>query len=176
MSKFVAEKVVCSFPHIFKANTKFGPDGKREVTLMLDKVKNADLIAKIQLDINTMKKESSKAIPDDKICLKDGDLSDRNEYQGHYTIKATSSKIVPVYNVRKDLLDADTCDIQGGDIVSASVNLWLQDNSWGQRINASLNGVQFVKEGARFGGSSDVSEDFGIFNQFDDDSDDNEDF
>jgi len=172
MSKFVAKEVVCSFPHVFKANTKFGPDGKREVTIMLHKEKNAELITQIKADIESMKSESSKAIPDDKICLKDGDVSGREEYVGHYTIKATSNKIIPIYNVRKELLDIETCDMQGGDIISASINLWLQDNTYGQRVNASLNGVQYIKAGERFGGSSDPSSDFEDYGDLASDNDD----
>jgi len=172
MSKFVVKEIVCSFPHVFKANTKFGPDGKREVTLMLNKKKDAELITQIKADIEVMKGESSKAIPDDKICLKDGDDSDRAEYAGHYTIKATSNKIIPVYDIRKDLLDENTCDVQGGDIISASINLWLQDNTYGQRVNASLNGVQYIKAGERFGGSSDPKGDFDVYDGLTDDSGD----
>ena len=172
MSKFVIKEVVCSFPHVFKPNTKFGPDGKREITIMLHKENHAELISSIQADIKEMQSKSSKPIPSDKICLKDGDESGRDEYQGHYTIKATSAKIVPIYNVKKDLLDADTCDVQGGDIVNASINLWLQDNSYGQRVNASLNGVQYVKEGSRFGGGGNTADDFELYDGLLGDDDD----
>lgn len=32
------------------------------------------------------------------------------------------------------------------------VTLWLQDNDWGKRVNGNFLGVQFIKEGPRFGG------------------------
>jgi len=172
MSKHVLKNVVCSFPHVFKANTKFGPDGKREITAMLHKEKHADVIKVIKADIEQMKNSCAKGVPDNNICLKDGDAPDCNrpEYAGHYTIKSSSAKIVPVYDVRKDLLDENTCDLQGGDIVNVSINLWLQDNAYGQRINAQLNGVQYVKEGERFGGGGNVSDDFDALMDDEDDS------
>ena len=35
--------------------------------------------------------------------------------------------------------------------------VWKQDNNYGQRINANLLAVQFIKEGERFGGSKGAS-------------------
>ena len=175
MSKFIAKNVICSFPHVFTPNTKFGPDGKREKTIMLNKSDHADLIDSIKADIEDMKAKSSKPIADDKICLKDGDdAGSRDEYKGHYTIKASSSKIVAVVDVKKDLLDQNTCDMQGGDTVNASINLWLQDNSYGQRVNAQLNAVQYIKSGGdnRFGDTSSGVNDFDIEDGVTDDADD----
>ncbi len=175
MSKFIAKNVICSFPHVFTANTKFGPDGKREITILLNKSDHADLIDSIKADIEEMKAKSSKPISDDKICLKDGDITgSRPEYAGHYTIKASSGKIVPVVDFKKDLLDQNTCDMQGGDIVNVSINLWLQDNSYGQRVNAQLNAVQYIKSGGenRFGDTNSGVEDFDMEQGLTDDADD----
>jgi hypothetical protein len=36
--------------------------------------------------------------------------------------------------------------------VNASIELWCQDNNYGKRINASLRGVQFLKDGEAFAG------------------------
>ena len=38
-----------------------------------------------------------------------------------------------------------------GCYVNAVVRLWVQDNKYGKRVNASLEAVQFVKDGERFG-------------------------
>ncbi|MDQ9777799.1 DUF2815 family protein, partial [Acinetobacter baumannii] len=37
--------------------------------------------------------------------------------------------------------------------------LWCQDNNYGKRINASLRGVQFLKDGEAFAGGGIASED-----------------
>lgn len=46
-----------------------------------------------------------------------------------------------------------------GCYVNASLELWAQDNNFGRRINASLKGVQFVKDGDAFGGGTPASPD-----------------
>ncbi|MNP74169.1 hypothetical protein D3C76_1710040 [compost metagenome] len=42
------------------------------------------------------------------------------------------------------------------------VDIWAQDNSYGKRINAQLQGIQFVKDGEAFsgGGTSADASDF----------------
>jgi hypothetical protein len=39
-------------------------------------------------------------------------------------------------------------------VVSASVEVWAQDNKWGRRINCSLRGVMLTGEGENLGGGS----------------------
>jgi hypothetical protein len=41
-----------------------------------------------------------------------------------------------------------------GCYVNASIELWAQDNAYGKRINATLRGVQFVRDGDSFGAGS----------------------
>lgn len=43
--------------------------------------------------------------------------------------------------------------------VNLSVEIWAQDNSNGKRINATLRGVQFSRDGDAFGGGAPLSED-----------------
>jgi hypothetical protein len=46
-----------------------------------------------------------------------------------------------------------------GCFVHASIELWAQDNAYGKRINASLRGVQFFKDGDAFAGGGAASDD-----------------
>lgn len=39
-----------------------------------------------------------------------------------------------------------------GAIVNAKISIWAQDNAYGQRVNAQLMGVQFVRKGEPLGG------------------------
>ena len=43
--------------------------------------------------------------------------------------------------------------------MNASIELWAQDNSFGKRVNASLRGVQFLKDGDAFAGGGAASDD-----------------
>lgn len=44
--------------------------------------------------------------------------------------------------------------IYSGCYVNAKIQLWAQDNTYGRRINASLLGVMFSKDGDAFGGAA----------------------
>jgi hypothetical protein len=51
--------------------------------------------------------------------------------------------------------------IYAGCYVNASVDIWIQDNNFGKRVNGNLHGVQFVRAGEPFGaGDVDALEDF----------------
>jgi hypothetical protein len=46
-----------------------------------------------------------------------------------------------------------------GCYVNAVIELWAQDNKFGKRINASLMGVQFLRDGQRLSGGGVASAD-----------------
>jgi len=39
------------------------------------------------------------------------------------------------------------------------VDIWPQDNKWGQRVNCTLRGVMFANDGENFGGGTPASAD-----------------
>lgn len=47
----------------------------------------------------------------------------------------------------------------GGCYVNVSLDVWVQDNKFGRRINCQLKGVQFLREGDAFGGGAPASPD-----------------
>ena len=59
----------------------------------------------------------------------------------------------------KNHLPRDTPVIYSGCYGNLLVEFWGQDNQFGKRINASLLGVQFVKDGDAFSGSAPASDD-----------------
>lgn len=51
--------------------------------------------------------------------------------------------------------------LYAGCYVNAIIDLWVQNNGFGKRVNANLYGIQFVKDGEQFGaGAVDVFDDF----------------
>ncbi|MWN55950.1 ssDNA-binding protein, partial [Escherichia coli] len=46
-----------------------------------------------------------------------------------------------------------------GCYVNAVIDIWAQDNNFGKRINASLGGVQFLRDGDAFAGGGVASAD-----------------
>lgn len=175
MSKIKMQAVRLSFPSLFNT-AKFGGEdtGKYEATFVLDKVEHAEAIAGIKAQIERLMKEELKSkVPSDKLCLKDGDDMGRPEFEGKYTIKASTKKRPLVINRDKSPITESDNVIYAGCYVNAIVSLWAQDNKFGKRINAQLDGVQFCRDGEAFGdGSIGVNE----FDAFGSESDEDFDF
>ena len=98
----------------------------------------------------------------DRLCMHDGDAkSEYDGYAGMYFINA-SNKIRPlVIDGNRAPLTASDGKPYSGCFVNAIVELWSQDNQFGKRVNASLLGVQFLRDGDRLaGGSVAAADDF----------------
>ena len=103
----------------------------------------------------------------DAFCVHDGAL--KPEYEGFedsmYLAAHSATRPTVIDTDRSPLAEVDGKPY-GGCYVNASVDLWAQDNQWGKRVNASLRGVQFVKDGDAFSAaapaSADEFEDLGV--------------
>ncbi|SRR6056297_1627412 len=172
--KIKLKNVRLSFPSLFRKAQFQGEETKYEATFMLDKEEHADEIAEIKAQVKDAIKEHLKGakVPADKICLKDGDESGRDEYEGHYTIKCSNNKRPKVIDRDKSPLAEDDGRPYSGCYVNAVLDLWAQNNSYGKRINANLLGVQFFKDGEPFeSGSVADDDDFDEVDVEDDDFD-----
>ncbi len=128
-------------------------------------MEHADTIKAIQAEIAKMQKDELKSkLPADKICLKDGDEIDYDGYAGCMSVKASTAKRPIVIGKDKSPLSEDDNVIYSGCYVNAIISLWAQNNGFGKRINASLEGVQFAKDGSPFGdgGSKASVDDFDL--------------
>ena len=153
MSKINLKSVRLAFPSLFQT-ASFGGEstGKYEATFVLDKKAHADVIAQIEAESEKLMKETFKGrIASDKVCLKDGDESGRAEFEGMMTIKASTKKRPLVIDRDKSPITEDDNIVYPGCYVNAIVSLWAQNNQYGKRINAQLDGVQFVRDGEPFG-------------------------
>ena len=88
---------------------------------------------------------------------KTGDIYDG--FEGMHHVR-TSNEARPILLDRNKspLTQADGRPYAGC-YVNASIDLWAQDNKWGQRINATLLGLQFVRDGDAFSAGARPSED-----------------
>lgn len=170
MSKIKMQNVRLSFPSLFQTAQFAGDDtGKYEATFVLDKVEHAEVIKSIETQIANLSKELKSKLSSDKICLKDGDELDRPEFQGKMTIKASTKRRPLVVNRDKSPITEDDNIVYAGCYVNAIVTLWPQNNNFGKRINAQLDGVQFNRDGEPFGDACLGVEAFDVFgDDFDD--------
>ncbi len=174
MSQFALKNVRLSFPDIFTASEKFGNYGAQLI------ISNKADVAKIEAEMLRVATEkwgakgeaylkSAKAA--NKVCLKDGDTkAEFDGYAGNMILSANNSQRPPVVNRdRSPITEADGI-VYSGCYVNAIVKIWAQDNSFGKRINASLDGIQFFKDGENFGGGGVASPD--MFDDLSDGADD----
>ena len=73
-------------------------------------------------------------------------------YAGRFYLNAGNAIRPMVLDRDKTPLTAVDGRPYSGAFVNAYVEIWAQDNQHGKRINASLLGVQFVRDGERLGG------------------------
>lgn len=160
MSKLMLQNVRLSFPSLFKRSVFDGQEGKYEATFLIDK---DDTKTKKAIDnaIAVAIAAAKIKVPEDKRCLKDGDDSEYDGYEGTWSLKGSNTKRPTIIGRDKAPVTEDDEIIYAGCYVNAVVDFWVQNNKFGKRVNANVYGVQFLKDGARFGmGPIDVTDDF----------------
>lgn len=165
--KLVLKNVRLAFPELFEAKQVNG-EGKPSfsASFLIEKgdkqnsaveaaiveVAKAKWGAKADAILKQMKAQ-------DKTALHDGDL--KSQYAGFEGMNYVSAR----NPVRPLVIDRDKTPLAeqdgkpyAGCYVNVSLELWAQDNNFGKRVNASLGGVQFVRDGDRFAGGSSADE------------------
>jgi hypothetical protein len=166
--KITLKNVRLSFPQLFKA-TQVNGEGKPAFSAafliagddpQVDEINDA--IEQVALEKWEKKANTilSTIRGKDQACLHNGDLKAQYEgFEGNYYISARAYSKPLVIDRNKQVLAEDSGKPYGGCYVNASIELWAQDNQWGKRINATLRGVQFLRDGDAFAGSAPASED-----------------
>lgn len=157
-----------AFPSLFEAKTVNG-EGKPAYSATFLLTKDHPDVKALTAAIDKVASEKWGAKAADvlkglraagKTALKDGDT--KAEYAGfadNFFVSARNAVRPTVINSDKTPLTESDGKPYGGCYVNAVVELWAQDNSFGKRINASLGGVQFYRDGEAFAGGGAVSAD-----------------
>ena len=168
-------RVRLSFPSLFQP-TKFDENSKPKycATFILDKVEHAATIKEMEKAIAKLLADNKVAkMSPDRIALKDGDESDREENQGKYLIKASSDKRPLVIDKSKSPLTEEDSVVYAGGYVNAIISLWYQNDpkhpEWGKKINGALSAVQWVADGEPFSSGGASADDFDAFGDDEDD-------
>jgi len=103
----------------------------------------------------------------DRFAYHDGDLkSNYAGFPGMTFVSARNKTRPTVLDRDKTPLTAQDGKPYAGCFVNVVLELWPQDNNYGKRINASLSGVQFLRDGEAFSGgrpaAPDEFEDLGM--------------
>ena len=149
--ELILKNVRLSYPHLFKAKSVNDSAPKYSAAFILDKVRDKDQIAAIQAAIENVKAEEKLKVDTDKLCLKDGAAKEDVYGEDVYYVNASNDNRPQVVDRGRHPITEEDDVVYGGCYVNAVIRLWPQNNKWGRRINASLEAVQFVKDGERFG-------------------------
>lgn len=173
MSKVNLADARIAFPQLFEAVAPSSGEGKAKFSGAFLIPKDHPAVKKINAAIKEVSdaKWGAKAAATlktlqaaDKVCLHDGDnKSDYAGYEGNYFINASNTVRPTVLNRDKSPLQEKDGVIYSGCYVNAIIEVWAQDNKFGKRVNATLSGVQFLKDGDAFNGGRAASE-----NEFED--------
>ena len=147
-------EVRLSYPKIFKAeadknNPASVPKFSSSFIANLNEADKAELGKFLKQAANQSFK---KMLGADRFFAKNGDLSGKPEYEGFTIFNASEGERNPpkVYN-RHGMLTKSEREVYSGCIVTAVIRPWVQDNQFGQRINASLLGIRFIADNEPFG-------------------------
>lgn len=166
--KLKLNNVRLAFPVLFEAKTVNG-EGKPAFSACF-LIDPADPQVKtINAAIEAVAKEKWGAKADalltqmrktDKVALHDGDAKATYDgFPGNLYVSARNATRPLVIDKDKSPLTEQDGKPYAGCYVNASVEFWAQDNNYGKRINASLRGVQFLRDGDAFAGGGAASED-----------------
>lgn len=154
-----------AFPALFQPRTVNGEGKPRySATLLLDA--NDPQIAAIRKTITHVAKEKWKDKAGGiltslekvgKVALHDGD--EKAQYDGFagmmfVAASAQETAAPTVVDANRAPLTERSGKPYAGCYVNASVEFWAQDNAYGKRINATLRGIQFARDGDTFGAGS----------------------
>lgn len=98
----------------------------------------------------------------DRFPYHDGDTkANYSGFDGNIFISCRSQAAVrpTVLDRKRNQVSEDDGVIYAGCYVNAIIELWPQDNAYGKRINAQIQGVQFLRDGDSFGGGRAASAD-----------------
>ena len=173
MGRFLLNNVRLAFPNLFEPKAAQA-GGKEKFSAAFLFPRNHPQIAELQKligDVAAVKwgakaTDVLKALKaSDKLCVHDGDAKgDTSGYAGNLFLNA-SNDIRPTVlgsgpDGRSPVTAADG-KMYPGCYVNAIIQVWAQDNQFGKRVNASLLGVQFLKDGERLaGGGVAAADDF----------------
>ena len=158
------QNVRISFPNIFQASAfAEGQTKKFSATFIMDE-DHPQMEALKEAVEKVAEAKWDKKIPSSlKRPLRDGEEKDLDGFgEGTVFFNASNTKRPVLKDKDLSALVEDDGKPYAGCFVNAIIKPWAQDNQYGKRINFSLEGIQFVRDGDSFGGGGTTTEDFDV--------------
>jgi hypothetical protein len=164
------KNVRLAFPSLWEAK-QFSPGQgkfKYSATLILDKGDPQNAAIKETLMHVAVEKWGAKGndmaralYKKGDTCYRDGDedKADMDGFGNAMFISASNEVKPTILDTDKSQLGPGSGRPYGGCYVNAIIEIWAQDNQFGKKLNASLMGVQFFRDGDAFAGGRPASTD-----------------
>ena len=161
LGRVMLSNVRLSFPNLFEAKTVAGEGAPRYSAALILEGDHPQLAAinKV-IEAVATEKWNKSATPTlaglrktGKVALHDGDEKPQYDgFPGNWFISSSAKE-----DARPTVIDANRTPLTAKDgkpyagcYVNASVEFWAQDNAYGKRVNCTLRGVQFLRDGDAF--------------------------
>lgn len=148
-TKITLTNVRLSFPSLFETESfEDGQEGKYAATFLIRKDRKTLINQIIGIEDALIRDNELTKIGkgDARRALKDGDDKDYSGYEGCFAIKATNKFRPGLYDRKLQQVDQKESPFYAGCVVNAEIDLWAQNNKYGQRVNATLYNIQFVRD------------------------------
>ena len=154
------QNVRISFPNIFNASAfAEGQTKKYSATFIMDEDHPQMEMLKEAIEKTAVAKWDKKIPSSLKRPLRDGEEKDLDGFgEGTVFFNASNTKRPVLKDKDLSALVEDDGKPYAGCYVNAIVKPWAQDNGFGKRINFSLEGIQFVRDGDAFGGGGSTAD------------------
>ena len=169
--KVKLKNVRLAFPNLFEAKTVGGEGEARfSAAFVIEPGTDNAKALKSALEVVAKEKWKDKSAgvlkelrSKGRVCYREEALSKDGEvydgFEGMHTLNASNKARPLVLDRDKSPLTAQDGRPYAGCYVNVVLDVWAQDNNFGKRINATLSGVQFVRDGDAFGGGRPASPD-----------------
>lgn len=161
--------VRASYPNIAVPFEGVNDDGKETKTFGIRGLakKATHKEAKAYLDgmiTDFLKKAKIDKIKPESKFIKDGDLDDKSEYEGHWVISANEKTAPRLRDRRGNRIDpstygSDKYPFFPGCLCNILIRPWWMNNKFGKKVNANLVAVQFVLDDGVVFGEGRISDD-----------------
>ena len=160
-----------SFEHVFRPDSSNGGNPAYSATVLIPQGDPQVKMIQDAIEEVAKAKWRDKAtiilkglISEGKTCLRNGDNKSYAGYAGMMYLTSRNSVRPTTYDAKVNPVAEEDGIIYSGCYVRVCVELWAQDNANGKRVNGKLLGVQFMRDGDRFGAGSGpaTAEDFSV--------------
>ena len=145
----VLKEVKLLYPSLVNKATFSGiSTDKYQASFLLDETQHKDVIVALRKEIAQEIGKSGLKIPKDKYCVKHGSDFEDDFYNNQLIVRSSNRNEILLIDRQKEPI-VDKSIFYSGCIVTAVIDIWIQNNQYGKRVNSTVRLIQFVQDGEK---------------------------